>query len=174
MDELEKHIENGRAGMDIYDPDPTLWNRIEKGLPGQERHISRYLWRAAAAVVITAAVLTIVLRIIIVPHVKDDPQVVVVRETYMYYDSQIRSLYKEAKPLLTANPDINTELEKGMGELDSLSLQIRNDLKDNVASEEVIGALIRNYRLRIELLEDMLILMKEKEADNENITDHEF
>jgi hypothetical protein len=53
-------------------------------------------------------------------------------------------------------------------------LQIRNDLKDNVASEEVIGALIRNYRLRIELLEDMLTLMKEKEADNENITDHEL
>jgi hypothetical protein len=174
MDEFEKHIENGRAGMDIYDPAPTIWNRIEKDLPGQERHIRRYLLMAAAAFAIAAAVLTILLRIIIIPHVKDDPQVAAVRETYMYYDSQIRSLYKEAGPLLTANPDINTELEKGMGELDSLSLQIRNDLKDNVASEEVIGALIRNYRLRIELLEDMLNLMKEKEADNENITDHEL
>jgi len=174
MDELEKHIKNGRAGMDIYDPDPTLWNRIEKGLPVQERHIRRYLLIAAAAVVIAAAVLTLALGIIITPEVKDDPQVAAVREAYMYYDSQIRSLYKEAGPLLTANPDINTELEKGMGELDSLSLQIRNDLKDNVASEEVIGALIRNYRLRIEMLEDMLTLMKEKEADNENITDHEL
>ncbi|MGB8358472.1 MAG: hypothetical protein WCD55_07630 [Bacteroidales bacterium] len=174
MDELEKHIKNERAGMDIYEPDPNLWNRIEKGLPGRERHFGRYLWRAAAAVIITAALITALLRVIIIPHVKDDPQLVLVSETYLYYDNQLRSLYKEAKPLLTANPDINTELEKGMGELDSLSLQIRNDLKDNVASEEVIGALIRNYRLRIELLEDMLTLMKEKEADNENITHHEL
>jgi hypothetical protein len=173
MDDLEKHIKNGRAGMDIYDPGPAVWKRIKKDLPGQQRHILSYLLRVAA-VIIVAAVLTVTLRNILIAHEKDDPQVVAVRETYMYYDSQVRSLYREAEPLLTANPDINTELKKGMGELDSLSMQIRNDLKDNVANEEVIGALIRNYRLRIELLEDMLSLMKEKDAENENITDHEL
>ena len=93
---------------------------------------------------------------------------------YLYYNSQISSLYEKARPLLTSNPDIRMELDNSLGELDSLSLQIRNDLKDNVANEEVIGALIRNYRLRIQLLEDMLMLMKEKETENKNYTDHEL
>jgi CHASE3 domain sensor protein len=92
----------------------------------------------------------------------------------MYYNSQISSLYKEAEPLLTANPDISMELETGMDELDSLSAQIRDDLSDNIANGEVIEALIRNYRLRIELLEDMLALMREKETENVNIKDHEL
>jgi hypothetical protein len=53
-------------------------------------------------------------------------------------------------------------------------VEIRKDLNDNIANEEVVQALIRNYRLRIELLEDMLMLMKEKEAGNKNYSDHEL
>ncbi len=174
MDELEKHIKNRRAGMDILDPDPGLWDRIKKGLPRQKIHISAYLWRAAAAVIIVVVGLTVIFRTVITPQGNDDPLVTAVKETYMYYNSQIRSLYKEAQPFLTAYPEISTELDNGMGELDSLSMQIRNDLSDNIANEEVVEALIRNYRLRIELLEDMLALMREKESENENHTDHEL
>jgi predicted CopG family antitoxin len=97
----------------------------------------------------------------------NDPQVAAVRETYRYYDERIRSLYEEAEPLLTANPDISTELNLGMTELESLSAQIIRDLDDNIASSEVIEALIGNYRLRIELLEDMLNLMKEEGVEAE-------
>ena len=81
---------------------------------------------------------------------------------------------QEAGPLLTDNPDISMELDNSMGELDSLSVEIRKDLNDNIANEEVVEALIRNYRLRIELLEDMLVLMKEKETGNKNYSDHEL
>ena len=174
MDEFEKHIRNGREGMDIHDPDPGLWNRIEAGLPPRERHIGSWLWRAAVILIVAGAGLTVILRTLNAPVRNDDPQTTAVREMYLYYNSQISSLYEKARPLLTDNPDIRMELDNSLGELDSLSLQIRNDLKDNVANEEVIGALIRNYRLRIELLEDMLMLMQEKEAENKNSTDHEL
>jgi hypothetical protein len=89
-----------------------------------------------------------------------------VRETDMYYNNLISSLYEEAEPLLTSNPDVRSELTIGMNELDSLSKQIRHDLQDKVANREVIEALIHNYRLRIELLEDMLAVMKEAEESN--------
>ena len=97
-----------------------------------------------------------------------------VRETYRYYDNKIKSLYQEAEPLLTANPEISSELTTGMNELDSLSSLIISDLHDNVASREVIEALIYNYRLRIELLEDMLRLMREHESETEKITGNEL
>jgi hypothetical protein len=174
MDELEKHIKKGRAGMDIHDPDPGLWSRIETELPRRERRIGSYLWKAAVILIVAGTGLTVILRTNDSPERNNDSQITVVKETYMYYNNQISSLYEEAGPLLTDNPDISLELEKSMGELDSLSVEIRKDLTDNIANEEVIGALIRNYRLRIELLEDMLVLMKEKEAENENYTDHEL
>jgi hypothetical protein len=174
MDEFEKHIKNGREGMDVHDPDPGLWSRIEAGLPGHERRIGSFLWKAAVILIVAGAGFTVILRTINGPVRNDDPQITAVRESYLYYNSQISSLYEEAKPLLTDNPDISMELDKSMGELDSLSVEIRKDLNDNIANKEVVEALIRNYRLRIELLEDMLVLMKEKEAGNKNYSDHEL
>ena len=174
MDEFEKHIKNGRKGMDIHNPGPGLWSRIEAELPRRDRHIGSYLWKAAVILIVAGAGLTVILRTINAPERTDDLHITAVRETWLYYNSQISSLYEEAKPLLTDNPDISMELDKSMGELDSLSVEIRKDLNDNIANEEVVEALIRNYRLRIELLQDMLVLMKVKEAGNKKISEHEL
>jgi len=165
MDKLEKHILNNREGIDIHDPDPGLWERIGEKLPRERRPGQSYLWRAAAAVFVAALCTAAILTAIRAAGRLNDPQVAEVRETRQYYDNRIQSLYREAEPLLTANPDIGMELTAGMGELDSLSAEIISDLSDNIASSEVVEALIRNYRLRIELLEDMLLLMKENQTE---------
>jgi len=174
MDELEKHIRNVRDELDIHEPDPGLWGRIEPGLPGRERHLHSYLWRAAAVVIVAGAALAIIAGMLRTSERMNDPQVTEVRETYRYYDDKVRSLYEEAQPLLTSNPDISSELTTGLNELDSLSAQIISDLNDNVASSEVIEALIGNYRLRIELLEDMLMLMKANDSETEQTTGNEL
>jgi|GEM_PF-315976 hypothetical protein len=188
MDELEKHIRSVRNELDIHEPGPDLWKRIgqdlsgneespegginrqeagdsgqsgKRGLPGRRIHMHRVIWRAAVAVIVAGVAITVLAGMLLRSQNLNDPQVAAVRETYRYYDEKIRTLYEEAEPLLTANPDINTELTLGLNELDSLSAQIIRDLDDNIASSEVIEALIGNYRLRIELLEDMLSLMKE-------------
>lgn len=185
MDELEKHIRDHRDEMDIHDPDPALWKRIEKDLPagksnlrllrpGGQGHRGRWLLRAAAAVIIAAAGLMAIFSGLRSRERLNDPRVTAAQETYYYYDSQIRMLYQEAEPLLTANPDISRELKLGMGELDSLSAQIIRDLHENIASQEVLEALVTNYRLRIELLEDMLQLMRSNEEGTEKTTGNEI
>lgn len=174
MDELERHIRDHREEMDIHEPDPALWNRIEQRLPGRERRLTGLIWRAAVAVIIAGTAVTAVVSVIRLQERINDPQVAAVRETYYYYDSQIKMLYEEAQPLLTSNPDIDTELKIGMDELDSLSAGIIRDLNDNIASSEVLEALVRNYRLRIELLEEMLQLMKENDEGTEKTGEHEL
>lgn len=173
MDELEKHIIKVRDELDIHDTGPGLWKRIEGGLPGRQRRPG-HMWRAAAAVIIAVAAMTVIAAMLRSTARQQDPQVTQVQETYRYYDSKIRSLYEEAQPLLTSNPEISSELTSGMSELDSLSAKIIRDLNDNIASSEVIEALIGNYRLRIELLEDMLMLMKEHETEPEQNTGNEL
>jgi len=174
MDELEKHIRNNRDAMDIHDPDPSVWNRMEPQLPRKHRTSIPHMWKAAAVVIVAAASLTIILKMTGTPGTRENSAINIVRETEQYYNSLLTSLYSEAEPLLTANPVIRTELEAGMSELDTISMSIREDLKDNVATGEVIEALIRNYRLRIELLEDMLSLMNEKNPDSEKNGEYEL
>ena len=78
------------------------------------------------------------------------------KETEIYYNNLIFSLYNKVSPLLASNPEINKELFTDISHLDSIYLELRKDLKDNVSNQEVIDALIQNYRIKIELLEEML------------------
>lgn len=166
MDKLEKHIKSVRESMDIHEPDRSLWNRIEKDLPAGERRLRAFLWKAAAVIIVIGAGLTLVYRSVESFGLKNNPEMRLVRETDIYYNNLIISLYEEAEPMLTSNPDVKSELTDGMNELDSLSMQIRKDLRDRAANRDVIEALIHNYRLRIELLEDMLSVMREAEETN--------
>lgn len=166
MDKLEKHIKSVRESMDIHEPDRGLWNRIEKDLPAGERRLRTFLWKAAAVIIVIGAGLTLVYRSVDSFGLKNNPEMRLVRETDIYYNNLIISLYEEAEPMLTSNPDVKSELTDGMNELDSLSMQIRKDLRDRAANREVIEALIHNYRLRIELLEDMLSVMREADKTN--------
>jgi hypothetical protein len=166
MDKLEKHIISVRDNMDIHDPDPALWSRIEEDLPGSGHHLRTFMWRAAAVIIVVGTALTLTVISFDPSGLKNNPEMKLVRETDVYYNNLIRSLYEEAEPMLIANPDVRSELTIGMNELDSLSKQIRDDLHDKVANREVIEALIHNYRLRIELLEDMLAVMREANESN--------
>ena len=84
---------------------------------------------------------------------QENPQL---KETEIYYNNLVNSLYREATPLLTGNPEIKKELTTDISHLDSICIEIKKDLKDNVANQEVVEALIQNYRIKIRLLEDML------------------
>lgn len=174
MDSFEKHMKEIRDKMDLYEPDPSLWGRIEKDI--RAKHLTgRVLLRWAAVLIIVAgAGLALIYRSNAIKAEQEKSAMKIVRETEQYYNSLIKSLYTEAEPMLTANPEVKTELNLGMNELDSICANIRKDLKDNVATEEVVEALICNYRLRIELLEDMLRIMREEETNNETKKNYEL
>ena len=51
--------------------------------------------------------------------------------------------------------------------LDSAYVELKNDLKDNVDNEEVINAMIQNYRIKLQILEQILDNIQSNE-DKEN------
>ena len=60
-------------------------------------------------------------------------------------------------------------LTADMEELDEVYNELKEDLKDNASNPEVIEAMILNYRVKLEILEDLLNQLKEKEnQDYEN------
>ena len=60
-----------------------------------------------------------------------------------------------------------------MEELDEVYVELKEDLKDNASNPEVIEAMILNYRVKLEILEDLLNQLKQKENQNDE-TDVSF
>jgi hypothetical protein len=178
MDKLEDFIRNNPGKMDLHDPSPEVWNRIRKGLHNKTWSII-LISVAASIVILTGLAILFHLsgnnndystrnesRIL-----KNNPQLI---ETEFYYNNMVKILYNEASPMLTGYPDIKKELNDDMSQIDSICTDIKKDLKDNVSNQQVIEALIKNYRIKIQILQEMLDLMKQEQDSPEKTKSHEL
>ncbi len=173
-DRLEEFVRGHRDEFDLHDPDPKLWKEIEKEL-SLKRIGSWRLYFTRAAVVLSIFTVSFMVQQIwfksnfkIANHknskIIETPEL---KEAEVYYTGIINEKLKEVEPLLVKYPMVDKELHNDLSQLDSICLGLRNDLKDNIANQEVIEAMINNYRLRISILEDML---KYTESKNSNDT----
>jgi len=182
MDKMEEYVRKNREELDKLSPSPGIWKEIKKGLHPVRTGMLRWVQAAAMIVVIfTTAVLfylnkdgrdiafagdnneTLLM--------KANPEL---KETEIYYNNLINNLYSEAAPLLTGQKDVEDELLNDLSQLDSICTDIKKDLKDRVSNQEVIEALINNYRTRIQILEEMLMLLKEDENNIQKKQNHEL
>jgi hypothetical protein len=180
MDRLEDYISRNREDLDKYDPPENVWKGIRENLHHRRRDIIIWLSSAAMIVVILA---TAVLFYIAkgrenyaltrkeadIRLMKANPELI---ESEIYYNNIIHDLYLQATPLLTGNPDVEKELIYDMSQLDSICTDIKKDLRDNVANQEVIEALINNYRIKIRILENLLNTLKHDDTSEDKKSDH--
>jgi hypothetical protein len=181
MDRLEEQIRQKREQLDRHTPPADIWEKIRKKLKKGKPVSQRWISIAAMIVVIlgTAIILFSPAHLLSGPDNKEntdrltqnDPQL---RETEVYYNSLVHSLYNEAAPLLTNNPDIKKELNYDMSHLDSICADLKKDLKDNISNKDVVEALIQNYRIKIQILEDMVAVLKENQHKPEKKKSHEL
>ena len=182
MDKLEEYIRNNREDFDRYNPSTGIWKKVQKRI---DKGIhTRRKWFSIAAMIVVFIGITIILyrygnrntdnSIVISSSVELIPDGSQLYETEIYYNNLVSSLYQKATPLLIAYPEIASELTSDFGQLDSIFLEVKKDLKDNIANQEVVEAMIQNYRIKIHLLEEILqILNDEKENPGKN-TNHEL
>ncbi len=171
-DKLEKFILENRNDFDVYEPSENVWTKIEKN---QKRRLHKtnwkgWLWKAAAILVIFGSSLLFFEMlhykgIHIISLEKEQEEVVIpeLKEAEMYYSSIIEEKIREIKPMLTEHPGMDKEINKDLTELDSMYTELKKDLKDNIATGEVVHALIENYRMRIDILEEILHELSEDE-----------
>ena len=175
MDRLEEFIRKNRESLDSRTPSDDVWKKVRKDL--RTGRPVRY-WFAAAASVAVLCVLSIAFyqlgkNSVEIKLESLTPSGIQLREAEAYYSSQVNALYNEAEPLLTTNPELRAELNNDLLRIDSIYADLRKDLKDNIANEEVVEALIRNYTMKIEILKDMLAVLREND-NNEKPDSHEL
>jgi hypothetical protein len=181
-DTLEQYIDNHRDEFDVFEPSTEVWDRIVQNKPKTKvRRLNweKVIWQAAAVIVIF--MISFALQEYL--HRNDGkpvadnrqermtPEIPELIEAEIYYTSQVNSRLAEFKKLAKRHPGLETQLEHDLSELDSIYADLKDDLKDNVANEEVIDAMIQNYRIKLQILEELLFQLKqykEKERDEEN------
>lgn len=174
MDKLEEHIRQNREDLDRYSPPAGMWRRIRKEQIKEKSMIRLWLSIAAMIIVILGTAVVLFRPVYRWSDTKSrknnydglsqvDPQL---KETETYYNNLVNSLYREATPLLTKNPEIKKELNIDLSHIDSIYVDIKKDLKDNISNQEVVEALIQNYRIKITILEDMLTVLKANENNH--------
>jgi hypothetical protein len=175
-DRLEEFVRSHREEFDLNEPRPELWDKIEKSLKPKPRiRWSYYLSRAAVVIgIISASVLVQQIWFNKGQVIEKTAEVKIdipeLREVETFYTGMLNDKMEEIKPYLTDYPELQDELETDLYELDSIYISLKNDLKDDVANQEVLEAMIQNYRLRISILEDMLKYLQPEEINvNSNI-----
>ena len=168
-DNLEKFITSNRDAFDLYEPSPEIWKRIEKSVHKKSITLRVVLWRAAAVILIFGAsfVFQRYLQMVKKPEISKI-EIPELQEAEIYYTTMVSSKLNEIEPLLKEHPGMEKEIMKDLSELDVMYSDLKKDLVDNVANQEVIEAMIQNYRMRLDILEDVLNELKNQEKNEKN------
>jgi len=174
MDNLEKFIIKNREEFDTYEPSPELWDRIGKREPQSKiRSINwkRIVYQTAAVVLIF--VMSYFVQNLISKNTKSDnlaneKEIIntELAKIETYYNAELERKMNEITVLTKDNPEIKTHVYTDLAELDSAYIELKSDLKDNIDNEEVINAMIKNYKLKMEMLEDILYFLEGKNKKN--------
>lgn len=183
-DKLEKFIAENRESFDFYEPTDEVWNNVKSNI--KQVKVIKFNYRTL--LVRVAAVLIIFFssyyfhdfmqnrenykRLALRSRIEENafmiPELV---ETEAFYAGKVTARLVELKTYTSEFPDIEDDIRYDLNELDSVYAEIKKDLKDNVANNEVVEALIQNYRLKLKILEDLLIQLKQ--SDNQNTNQNE-
>ena len=166
-DRLEEFVRQNREQFDLREPDPSIWLKINPANTRvKERRPMRWL-RVAAAVAMIFAGSTAGIYFLTGGKAEMDQYsselYMEIQETEQYYSQMVKMRYDELKPYLASDPVAEEMLSIDMTELDEVYGELKEDLKDNASNPEVIEAMILNYRVKLEILEDLLNQLKEKE-----------
>lgn len=178
-DKLEKFIIENRNEFDDLVPDPAIWDKIQKRKPGKiVLNWTNILVRVAAVVVI------IVTSYIFIDYLSNQNQVPIFTqeetldpedakivqeliEADYYYTTQINEKKKEFYCLTANNNGLRDDINMELVELDQVFKDLKEDLKDNADNEEVVFAIIQNYRVKLEILEEILMQLRSAEENND-------
>jgi hypothetical protein len=178
QDKLEKFVIENRSEFDVYEPAPELWDRIRKPQPKIIRITWKTVfWRVAAVIVIFVAswfihdwVQNTNEKSVAVQETENpgNEQVNELMEAEIFYTSQINTAKEEIIELSGNDKGLLDDINLDMVELDKIFKELKNDLKDNSDNEEVINAMIQNYRIKLEVLKEILTqLKKSKNLEND-------
>lgn len=179
-DKLEQFVRDNTQSFNSLEPPLMVWETIEKELPVSKqpalRKLWHYAWKAAAAILIFASAWMLndytdkdkktSENEIVKAEVQTNPELTELLDAEAYYTTQISSKQAELAKYAQQNPDIIEDLKKEFNEMDKNKAELRKDLAQSNADEKVIEAIILSYRVKLEILDQILAEMRKAKDEN--------
>ena len=177
-DRLEQFISDNRDQFDLHEPDEKLWAGIESRVQNKKTFRIGWkavMWRAAAVLIIFGA--SFILQEFLHQRrdvISEREEIKILREipelqeAEMYYTSLLDDKIQQIEPLISEYPELGETIQQDLSELDSIYSELQKDLRDNIANDEVVEAMIQNYILKIQILEDLLEYMDDTSKNQED------
>ncbi len=174
-DPFKDFIDRNRNDFDKLEPSKLLWDSIESKLHPQPKMVRLgVVWLVAASLVILLGLpLTFMLlssdstsegHAIVMQNQESNKAWTEFEEAELYYASEISEKVAEIRKI-----EADEEL---LNEIDFLKVEYENlkkEMQTGVDPAKIIAAMIENYRLRLEILEEILLELKDSNNDvNEN------
>jgi cell shape-determining protein MreC len=167
-DRLEKFVNENRHEFDCMEPTDKSWKAITDGL--NDKRMKRFRKFSALKVAAMVAVMVLSSAIVykiwlsepkqVVKAVQIDPEVQELIEAEAYYAQEVSGKLAEIQKCYKVKPELKSEIEGDLNELETMYQSLKNDLNDNISNTEVIEAMIENNRKQLKLVDDVLDQIK--------------
>jgi len=168
-DIIEIFIEENREQFDFYEPSKDSWKQISKRRkPIFKRHsYKKYLFRAAIFIGIFLGSYTLQYYLFSQGYLQTNTvqQIPQLQKAEAYYSMEFTNKLTEIRKHLASYPEIEKNMNYDISELDSIYQVLRLDLKDGVSQEDVIDAMVQNYKLKLQVLEDYLFYLQKNKTN---------
>lgn len=190
-DKLDEFMEENSELFDVYEPGPDLWEKIRIDVPTTvgakvfpvKTRLLRYSTRAAAVAAIFGASYMFhrvvdgkggetVSNVAQVDSLSQH-KAYEFQEAQAYYVVQVSNRMKDLELYASEFPDVMQELKAEMIHLDDEFKKLQGDLGEGMARQEIVDAMIQNYRLKLEILERMKELL-DKNGKNKAYENNEM
>ncbi len=174
LDDFEKYVIDNKHDFGPDHEVPDVWEKVQKREPQEvQLQISWRRWAARAASIIVIFTISYFVHDFranrlngdsakLVKMLKEDPRLLQLFEADEYYTAEINIKKEELFRLGSNVPGLENEINTDLADLDAILIELKEDLGDNADNDEVIAAMMQNYRLKLEILEDMLEQFKNK------------
>lgn len=184
-DKLEKFMMENREDFDVFEPKEELWDGIQQSItPVRKLNWKTIALRVAAVVVIFIA--SYFFHDLTQQNSNNqmaeenmeqpNEQMQMLMEAELFYTSQINTAQEEFIMLSGDNKELIADIKYDLSELDKVFDELKNDLKENGDNQEVIEAMIQNYRIKLQILNEMLGQMNKSKSTKsiEKTNEHEI
>lgn len=176
MSDLEKYIIENREQFETEEPEQGHLDRFSAKLKQENKPVRRLKFRHAIQIAASVAII-ITSGIVIVKSNKGGSKMAVVevpeqyQETQNYYAQQVNYRYDEIESFEFTEEEEKEMLLKELQEMDEYYQELLVDLDANPGDERVIAALIKHYKMKMLVMDQIIEQLKQfnqqKSVENE-------
>ncbi len=169
-DRFDDFIRSNRDEFDSFAPPANGWNQISEKIHSKPNALRKRLYIISSSVAAAAIIAFVVMFSIQDPNQNNMAatyeNIPELNEATIFYQTQINEHKAAIAQLASDHPDMVNEMNTDLAALDTALLELKQDLKDNISNEEIIEAMIQNYRMKLMILEDIMVYLDNQKQEN--------